>query len=406
MSLALSGCSLTPPPRSPEDERALQRARSQERKAAAAREQLQQEWQATSSELARLQAELAALDSPQEAAQQVYRAQSLAFESYENTIQAALAFARSCDDQVDLDVAAETGASLAGALAEYVSEPKRDEALKAMERCRPALVKRWRKVMNETVLELQRDFAVAIEDVFDENNPYSRGSLTAKTKGTTLNVRMRGNFEGRARHSQEQVDMWCESGSGLFTKIILQNSQGTFSCKPDEGPKELIATILEESKVNTSWVVVGVQPTPSKPEPPPPATPEVQERRVELLAAARGLESGAAQIDARASEIAQDEQQARQSIERVDLRHKARGDEWKQTKIKRASNTQIAGGVFVGIGGVVLLGTVGASQAGVAEPGDLIPIGVGVSVPLVVTGVLLLVGGGVRKKRVQEVVFR
>ncbi|KIG11796.1 hypothetical protein DB30_02451 [Enhygromyxa salina] len=55
---------------------------------------------------------------------------------------------------------------------------------------------------------------------------------------------------------------------------------------------------------------------------------------------------------------------------------------------------------------MVLLGTVGASQAGVAEPGDLIPIGVGVSVPLVVTGVLLLVGGGVRKKRVQEVVFR
>jgi uncharacterized small protein (DUF1192 family) len=406
LSLTLSGCALTPPPRPPEDERALQRARSQQREASAAREQLEGERLTTTSEIERLQADVVSLEAPHEAAQRDFRAEQLAFETYGNTIEAAGAFVASCDALDDPATAAETGATLAGALADFVAEPERDEALKSMDRCRRELVKQWRKQMKQNIADLQREFAIGIEDTFDENNPYSKGSLTTKIKGTTLAVRMRGNFEGRARHSQDQVDLWCVSGSGLFTKITLDNSHGSFTCKPENGPSDLIETILEEARVDSSWVVVGEQPTPSMPDPPPPIPAEVEQRRAELLAEIQRLQSATAQFDTRATEFVEQEQQSQRSITQVDRRHSSRQNEWKQRKLEAASNTQIAGGVFVGIGGAVLIGTVGASQTGAAGARDFIPIGIGVSVPVIVTGILLLVGGGVRKQRIKQLVVR
>lgn len=402
-SLALSGCALAPPPRPPEDELALQRARTQKRKATESWQQLQAERVTATTRAKQLQAEVAVLDEPSVAAQQARGEQQFEFDSYANTIEAALVFADSCEEHPDVGMALETGAALAEGLASYVSEPERDKALKAMDRCREQLTKRWRKKLRKVVVELRREFAVEIEDLFDEANPYSRGDLTAKVAGTALNVRMRGNFEGRARHSQDQANAWCERGNGLFTKITLKNSHGTFSCRPDESPRQLSARLLEEAQVTSNWYVVGEQATPTMPEPLPPVPAEVEQRKTELLAELRELETAAAIHEERGSKIAEQEQQARASVAAVDQRDESRVNAWRATNIERAGNVQVAGGVLAGIGGAVLLGTLGAWQSKVAGVQDALPITIGISVPVLVTGILLLTGGTVHKRRVRQV---
>lgn len=401
-SLVLSGCTLTPPPRPPEDERTLNQARRQQREAAEARQQLQDEHRTATTRIEQINAEIEALNEPYAAAQQEHRAQQLELDSYENRIEAALAFASTCQQQLDVATALETGAALAQPLANYVSEPARDKALKALDQCRTHLAKLWRKALQTVVVDLQREFAVEVEDVFDENNPYSRGGLTAKVTGTTLDVRMRGNFEGRARHSQDQVDAWCLRGDGLFTKITLRNSHGTFSCEPDDGPKQLTARLMEEAHASTSWYAVGDRPTPTPPDPLPPLPAEVEQRKTELLAELRQLQGMAPAYDERGLEIAEQEQQARASVASVDARDSARINGWRSKKIERAGHVQIAGGVFIGIGGAILVGSIGVLRSNVAGAKDALPIAIGVSVPVLVTGILLLTGGTVHKYRVRQ----
>lgn len=349
-----------------------------------------------------MQKELAVLDAPHEQALRQFREQQVAYTSYWNRIEEATVFAATCAEQPDALTTAETGAHLAESLAEFVSEPRRDQALEGLERCRIILLKASRKQVKEAVKDLQREFAIEIEDAFDENNPHSRGDLSATVKGATLSVRMQGNFEGRSRHSQEQVDAWCASGSGLFTKISLVNAHGTFVCEPDAAPKDLIDSILEDADIDSTWDVSGQQPTPTMPPEPLAPPPETQQRRAEIVAEIQRLNVTLAGFDSRANDIVEQERNVGRMTDETNRRQRVATENWGQQKITRSGNTQIAGAAFAAIGGALLVGTAGATQAGLQEARDFLPIGVGVSIPVVISGVLLIVGGGVRKQRVRE----
>jgi hypothetical protein len=358
---------------------------------------LQQERLAVDAELDLVRAELATLDAEQQDAQRRYDERLHAFERYHTNVAAAASFGAECpqDDLV-------TGSGLAIYLGDFVSQPARDAALKDLESCRKTLDKAARKLMKSNIKDMQADFAVTIEDEFDENNPYSQGQLTTSVKALTLNVRMRGNFEGRARHSQDQVDSWCIASAGLFTKITLKNSHGTFSCSPDATPQDLMDSILEDYGLSGSWMATGDVATPTPPDPLPPPLPEPTQRRELLLAEVTRLETIMAGFDARNAQFLQQAVDAQRTVQRSDSRQQRRVEDWGQQKITRAGNSQIAGVAFVVIGGVILAGTVGALQAGVEGSRKFLPIGIGVSIPVVITGVLFFVGGGVRKESVRR----
>lgn len=133
-------------------------------------------------------------------------------------------------------------------LAEYMAADERDAAIGVLEGCRRDYVADARKFGPKVFAAARREFALDLEDGFDENNPYNRGALVAKVDGTTLRVRLKGNFEGRARHSQAEVDAWCSVERAVyFSKIVLKNSHGTFSCTPVEWPgssRALITAVL------------------------------------------------------------------------------------------------------------------------------------------------------------------
>lgn len=401
-SLITGGCTLTPPSLSPEDQRRRSGARLELQRVEDARVELAKAEGENATRVDELRLELAALDARRQATLRAFKAQQAAFDGYEDNIEAAQAFADECSEVDDPIESAELGAAIVEELAGYESERERDAALEAMEGCRRALVKQARKQIREVIKDMRRDFSHEVEDVFDANNPYSRGKLVAKVSGAQLKVRMRGNFEGRARHSQEQVDAWCVTASGLFTKITLKNGHGTFSCKPDESPSDLMETILSDAQLGVSWDVVGEQPTPVPPAAPPPPNPEESRRRAALEAELAKLESERAQLDERRLTSDGRETSARRTLAAVDREQAQIVRDWGDDQVVKAKNTQIVGTVILVAGSVVLVGSLGALQAGVSGAQDFIPIGVAISVPTIVTGILLLVGGGVRKRRVRE----
>jgi len=400
-SLVVGGCSLTPPSLTPEDQRARRTSQSQQRDAAQALVTLEQERAASTSELEAIEAELAAANAPHRDALRRHQEQQSEFDGYRRSIAAAVAFAADCEEQAEPLDAAETGAALAAALAGYASESERDRALAAMERCRKVLDKRARERIKTRIKGLRAELAVDIEDTFDENNPYSRGQLTTTTKGASLEVRMRGNFEGRARHSQEQVDAWCANSWGFFTKITLRNSHGSFTCSPGGSTRELTESVLANANLLTTWVVAGDQATPNDPGA-PPSVPETTQRHEELVAEAERIDAGTREFDTRQASIIERDANARATLERSNREQQARVESWGQKKITRADHLRLAGALFTGLGGAVLIGTVAAQQSGIGGAQGFLPIGLGVSVPVIVTGVLLLIGGGVRKTRVRE----
>lgn len=150
-------------------------------------------------------------------------------------------------------------------LAEYQSSEERDRAIVRLEGCRKQLLLKMRSRGKSVVGDARREFAISLEDEFDAQNPYLRGNLVAKVKGSELHVRMKGNFEGRARHSQEEVEAWCGATS-VFSKIILKNSHGVFSCKPTLWPgstKKYVQSILDEIGVAEPFVTdPGTKPAP------------------------------------------------------------------------------------------------------------------------------------------------
>lgn len=156
-------------------------------------------------------------------------------------------------------------------LREYAADPKRDEAIGRLERCRKEYAARVRKMGPALYADQRKDVAILIEDAFDEANPYRKGVLVAKVDGTQLVVRLKGTFEGRSRHSQNEVETWCEmDATRIFSKVTLKNSHGTFSCRPLGWPgstKAILNEILVESGGDQPLATTpGARPVPITPD--------------------------------------------------------------------------------------------------------------------------------------------
>ncbi|MCA9638591.1 MAG: hypothetical protein KC420_21325, partial [Myxococcales bacterium] len=308
-------------------------------------------------------------------------------------------------------------------LASFESTPERDAAIVRLEPCRRALVKEAKRTIRAAASRLRQEFAEGIEDAFDTNNPYSRGSLVATVRGEDLVVKMRGNFEGRRRHSQDQVDAWC-SQTELFKTISLHNAHGTFTCSAGGSLKAIEAAILTEEGLLPPWTppIAGENPTPAPVAAPPPAGGPA---KIQLAEEAASLK---AELDAAEAEVARrrdEHERASAALTRSERRAEEADAKHRQQLAESARTTQLAGLIVTGTGGI--LTSVGAYLAyqridvkaqidAAKNAGPLGPIvdldaletkyerqttgiavGIGVGIPLIAVGVALLVVGKRRK---------
>lgn len=362
---------------------------------------LDQERQSSTTMRQQLEAELAAIDRPIKEAEHNHALKVRELDLYHTNVKAAQELGSACPTEIPFETA-ENAIDIVDSLGKYIPEPERDAALKVLEKCRAKLLRIARANINDTVIDLRAEFAIEIEDLFDEANPYNRGDLTATVSGVNLDVRMQGNFEGRARHSQEQVDMWCIEAGGLFKKITLKNSHGTFSCTSTTKPADLMASVLEKAGLTNSWFVSGDEATPVMPEPLPPPPPLTTQRRQQLASELDALDASVVTFEARQARIIEQEADAEQTIVRVDQKYEQRVQDWGDLKIARAGRVQIVGVIFTVIGGAFVLGTVGALQSGAEGAKRFLPIGIGVGLTFAVLGGTMIIGGSLRKKRVRE----
>lgn len=299
-------------------------------------------------------------------------------------------------------------------LRQFASEPQRDAAIADLDFCRQSALKLKLRAYQDATVDLRKEFAVQVEEAFDENNPYSRGSLVAKIKGDKLQVSMRGNFEGRSRYSQYQVDAWCEQTS-LFTSISLRNSHGTFTCRPSESPKEVHARLLREENLLDPWIppASGERSTPVAREIPPPVSEqELARLRGALTAAEEALQDPELELAAARAKA----DKARAIIRRIDEGQRDRERAWRDAQQESAKTMNragvgvlAAGSVATGIGGYLgyLRATtqtsldtqngLGSSSEEAEEKLQLqtvgMTVGLIVGIPLLVTGALLIVAG-------------
>jgi hypothetical protein len=417
-SLALLGCHVDPPSMPGEDVQRRRKAQSAGRRALA--QQAEIEASMLQAQQTRAVAAEALKDAEAKNALQAERERIAvqAAKKYEAALSDAHAIAGACSSvewERVVDVRAE--------LTKYVSEPRRDAALSALEPCRKATLKARQKEYQQATLDLREEFAVEIEDAFDENNPYSKGGLVATVKGDKLQVTMKGNFEGRKRHSQDQVDVWCER-TALFTSIALRNSHGTFTCKPPRSHKEITATLLREANLLDPWVPPppGDLPTPQvvEPQPPPVSAGQMDQLRADLAAADAALR----EPEAAAAQAQADADKARAAIRRIDSTQADPEQEWRNQMQESARSLNgagvgvlVTGGVATGLGAYLAYLRIGTQRTldeqkslGVpsAETEDklraqTIGMGVGLAVglPLVLTGALLIVGAKRRREAAQ-----
>ena len=318
-------------------------------------------------------------------------------------------------------------------LVEFQSDPERDKAIEELEACRKLIKKREHAEFQTLVKEARVQLAIDIEDGFDESNPIHRGRLKAKVKGSELHVSMRGNFEGRARHSQSEVDSWCDSDSGfVFSRIVLKNAHGTFSCKPTLSARETEQAYLEKAGLAASWT------------PPPPGDTYPPSLISPLPDGPPPDDTELASIQASLEEARSAHFQAKQQVQDATAARQVLDDErtreiqaWKSDKLSGAKKTQTAGLVVGGLGVVgVLVGAVGSYSQGetkrelddarvTAEALESIPgsepdqqkivdledklqrqktttiIGYGVGVPLLITGAILYFVGRSNQSKLQ-----
>ncbi|MBK8265584.1 MAG: hypothetical protein IPK80_30180 [Nannocystis sp.] len=363
--------------------------------------------------------QLAAIDGAEAARIEEHRRSIEAVARYRAAIEAANELGRECrggqppDDVVAQHVYLEV----------FEASAERDAALARLEVCRRILVRQRKKEAREAVTRLQREFAEAVEEAFDENNPYSRGQLTATVAGDVLVVRMKGNFGGRPRRSREQVDAWCAETS-LFTRITLSNGHGTFSCVPSISPAEVDVLLLTEDGLLPPWSPSGPGTTPM-PSPLPPPPPGNGPERLQVAEQAAALQSEVDAAEALVRSRGEDAAEASAAVARSERRTMAVAAERRRVVEESARNTHLAGFVVGGVGALSV--TAGAylvyerrevlaeiaraeqfsSQGGSAEIDALeakaerqatrLAVGFGVGIPLVAAGVLLLVLGKQRK---------
>lgn len=416
--LIATGCRPTPA-LSPEE---LERGRRARVAARAARSELAEAEDAAAKRRAEHEAvvgRLTAVDEAEAERIEDHRRSVEAVARYRAAIDVANGLGRDCrggeppDDAVALHVY----------LAAFEASAERDAALARLEVCRRILVRDAKKEIRQTVAKLQREFAEAIEDAFDANNPYSRGQFTATVSGDALVVRMKGNFEGRWRHSQEQIDAWCAETS-LFTRITLSNAHGTFTCAPAGSPAAIEASLLAEEGLLPPWSPAspGSSPTPSPLPPPPPANGPERLQLVEQAAALRSeLDAAEALVSSRGDAVAE----ASAALARSERRAAVVEAERRRELEASARNTHFAGLVVGGLGTLsVAVGAyltyerlgvlkeieraeelpsfdgsaqLDALEAKAARQATGMAVGFGVGIPLVAAGVVALVLGKQRK---------
>ena len=112
-------------------------------------------------------------------------------------------------------------------LSRHPSTPERDTEIGVLEDCRLQFVEAFWTMMPKLVKELQQGFGETLEETFEG------GGLAVNLEGSTLQIRIKGTFEDRARHSQMQVEEWCADDSAyVFSEIVFEERHGTFSCVP------------------------------------------------------------------------------------------------------------------------------------------------------------------------------
>jgi hypothetical protein len=363
--------------------------------------------------------QVAAIDGSEAARVADYQRSVAAVATYREAIEATDRLGRDCQggeppaDAVALHVY----------LAAFEASAERDAALARLEVCRKILVRDAKTDVRRAMTALQRDFAEAIEDSFDENNPYSRGQLTTTVTSDVLVVRMKGNFEGRRRHSQEQVDAWCASTS-LFTRITLNNAHGTFTCVPSGSPAEIAATLLADEGLLPPWspAAPGSTKVPSPLPPPPPANGPVRLQLAEQAAALRSELEAAEEIVSKHRDHVAAASAARAQTERREEEVRAEG----RRVLEESARDMHRAGLVVGAVGsfsVTIGAYLGYARLGVRseieraealsalggavdlnaleakEARQTMGLGVafGVGIPLIAAGVLLLVLGKQRK---------
>lgn len=183
-------------------------------------------------------------------------------------------------------------------LERFVAEPRRDEALARLERCRKPAYQERRGAYREEAAAAREAFARELETAFDEEYPALRGHLVATIKEDTLQVEIPGFHEWRARDSQDRVEAWCTGADG-FSKISLRNAHGTFRCAALEPPRERLARRLHEDGLADPWVPVasGKLPTPDLDAAPPPVDAvQLAHLRARATATSHGVDAAEAAV--------------------------------------------------------------------------------------------------------------
>lgn len=408
-----------PPALSPEESERGRRARVAERAARSALTEAEDTAAKKRAEHAAVVGQLAAIDEAEAARIEEHRRSVEAVAMYRAAISAANELGRDCrGGEPPEDVVAQHVF-----LAAFEASAERDAALARLEVCRRILFRQAKKEVRQAVTRLQREFAEAVEDAFDENNPYSRGQLTATVAGDVLVVRMKGNFEGRRRHSQEQIDAWCAE-TALFTRITLSNGHGTFSCVPSGSPAEVEVSLLTEDGLLPPWSPAGPGSTPM-PSPLPPPPPANGPARLQLAEQAAVLQSEVEAAEALVRSRGDDAAEASAAVARSERRAVVVAAERRRVLEESARNTHLAGLVVGSVGALsVAVGAyliyerrgvlaeieraeqlsplggsaeIDALEAKAERQATGLAVGFGVGVPLVAAGVLLLVLGKQRK---------
>lgn len=334
-------------------------------------------------------------------------------ERYEKTLVEAQEMAAACEGTTT-----ERLVEVHRYLEKFEAEPRRDTAITALEPCRKKAARQEEKIYRDIRVRLRREHAIAIEEAFDENNPYSRGRFLATVKGDTLQIRMSGNFEGRARHSQEQVDAWCDE-TGLFDSISLRNAHGTFTCRSEVPSRVMIENLLEKDGLLGLWSppISGDQPTPKMPPPlPPPSLTENESLKGRLATATAQVEGPQAELEQSTAEA----DKARSTVRRIDGDQDLREQEWRSTMQDSAKTitgagvgVTIAGALGVSLGiyfaylrsetqnSVDALKPLGMTDSDLtdklSQQKNITIAGLVLGIPLLITGVILVVAGKRRK---------
>jgi hypothetical protein len=153
----------------------------------------------------------------------------------------------------------------------YQASKERDAAIRALEKCRAAEFKADTATAAATIRDARKAFGIAIEDAYDEANPYSRGDLVATVSGSQLTISMSGGFGGRTRHTEAELIAWCDMDAAIFfSKITLRSkAHGTFTCEPYSWPgsEKVVTEALVDENLLGSWgTKAGDKPVPQRAE--------------------------------------------------------------------------------------------------------------------------------------------